>query len=113
VRHRFNRRIDGIGVDIESDGDDERIFGLQKFGVVDDVAETNGFADFVGNFDADGGFSGNRRFDPNRMGGQIHLEIIGDGGDFLGGNATAQREFVPGNGRTFGEVCDFAGDIER
>ena len=84
---------------------------MAEFGRFDNVAQRDGFATRVGDFDAHGGFAGNA-FDQDRFGLQGEAEIVAQTGDAAVFDAGFGLEFESGDDRAGIDLRDVAGDIE-
>ncbi len=84
---------------------------MAEFWRFDYVAQGDGFAMDVGNFDADGGFAGDA-FDQDGFGLQREAEIVAQVGDAAVFDAGFGLEFESGDDRAGIDLGDVAADVE-
>ena len=101
---------DGVAIDVLAQGEGQFGFAVGEGRVLDEFAHRNrDFVD-VGNFDADGVFTGNGREDVDafRFGGA--RQIVFEGGDAVHAQPFLWINFVAGDGRSAGDVA--RGDVD-
>ena len=96
--------------DVFAEGDGEFGFGTDPVFAFEDFAHADGRGVLVGDFDADGGFAGDRGEDAHGLGAHAERDVFVEAGDFLNAYAGGGHDFVAGDD---GADVDFAeGDFD-
>ena len=112
VRHLREVRHQEVALDVLAQPDAQRVGLVARVAAAQHVAEPDHLAVAVGHLDADGRLAGDRREQPDVVGGHRVGDVALQLGDLLDLDGRAELDLVAGDGRAPGEAGDLRVDVE-